>query len=259
MVVEFTGERPGRGADFSYDESRHLAAYHHARDLAAGKEVLDAGCGEGFGTQLLASSASYVLGIDYSEEAVRKAREEFALPNLEFKRLDVFDLPSLGRSFDLVCNFQVLEHLREPLPFLRAVSTALKPGGALLLTTPNRLTSVSENPYHVKEYTEEELSSLLKEVFTEVRIYGMMGNEKVHEYDRRRGEQVARILRLDPLGLRHLLPAPVVNWAFGRLAVVVRRRLGGGSGANARFTPADFHPDLDSAKGALDLVALCRR
>lgn len=258
MAAEFTGERPGRGADFSYDESRHLAAYYHARDLAAGKEVLDAGCGEGFGTQLLAASASYVLGIDYSEEAVRKARQEFALPNLEFRRLDVFELPRLGRAFDLVCNFQVLEHLREPLPFLRAVGAALKPGGTLLLTTPNRLTSVSENPYHVKEYTEEELFSLLKEVFAEVRIYGMMGNERVRAYDRRRGEQVTRILRLDPLGIRHLLPAPVVHWAFGRLAVVVRRRLSGSAGTNARFTPADFHPDLDSAEGALDLVARCR-
>jgi len=260
MKGSFSGERPGRGGHFSYDESRHLAAYYHARELADGKDVLDVGCGEGFGTQLLSETASSVLGIDYSGEAIGKATGEFSKTNLEFCRMDVAELSRLGRQFDLVCSFQLLEHLRHPLPFVEAVARCLRPDGSLLLTTPNRLSSVSENPYHVKEYTAAELERLLSQVLSDVKIYGMMGNERVAEYDRRRGAQVRRILRFDPFGIRHWLPAPVVHWVFGRLAVIVRRRLSGGRDDPASvFTPGDFFVDVNSSEGALDLVARGKR
>jgi|GEM_PF-4887777 len=76
----FTGERPGWGEDFDYDESRHRAAYLYAHKLAAGKSVLDAGCGEGFGTVTLADTAAKVLGVDYSEEAIVACRKKWDKP-----------------------------------------------------------------------------------------------------------------------------------------------------------------------------------
>ena len=254
----FTGERPGRGEGFAYDEARHLAAYLYARELARDRDVLDAGCGVGFGTVMLAETARRVLGIDYSEAAVAEARAAYQRPNLEFRQLDVYALPGLELRFDLITNFQVIEHLPDPACFLAAVRAGLKPDGVLMLTTPNRLTTVSENPYHLREYTAEELAELLRPIFSRVELYGMMGSEKVRAFDAERARQVQRILRLDPLGLRHRLPAGLVRFAFARLSVLVRHRVAGAAEETRSIVPADFTVVEASSPDALDLVALCR-
>ncbi len=148
--MSFTGERlPGVDGDFAVDRERHLAAYRFARAHAAGRAVLDAGCGEGYGTALLAEAAARVVGID-RPEAVRVATARHRAPRLEFRAHDLERLGALGERFDLVVSFQVIEHLPDPVGFLRALAGC---GGALVVTTPNRLMSVSENPYHLREWT----------------------------------------------------------------------------------------------------------
>ncbi len=255
---KLSAERPGRGAEFVYDEARHLAAYLHARTLVAARDVLDAGCGEGFGTVLLAERARSVLGIDYAPEPIATARAAYDAERLEFRQLDVHDLARLDRRFDLVTNFQVIEHLPDPARFLDAVRGVLAPGGELMLTTPNRLTSVSENPAHLREYTADELRALLAPLFAEVRICSMLGNERVRAFDAERGRQVRRLLRLDPLGLRHVLPQRLVYFAFAQLSAVVRRRVVSTVREAARITPDDFTVVEESRPDALDLVAFCR-
>ena len=255
-VGRFTGERPGRGPTFAYDEARHLAAYRYAARLAAGKRVVDAGCGEGFGTQLVADVAADVVGLDYSAQAIAYCRSAWHRPNLTFQQVDLTHPAAAPGSFDLVLNFQVVEHIRDPLPFLRGLRALMAADGQVLLTTPNRLMSFSENPYHVREYTADELANLLAPVFGRVRILGMHGNEKVRAFDRQRAEAVRRILRLDPFGLRHRLPRAVVNIAFARLAVLVRRQAGGAAGVPT-IGPDDFHVSAEGLAEALDLVAHC--
>jgi SAM-dependent methyltransferase len=255
----FTGERPGHGEHFEYDEARHRAAYLHARDRARDRDVLDAGCGEGFGTVLLAETARSVLAVDYSADAIAAARAAHGRPNLEFRQLDLYDLPGLDRRFDLVTNFQVLEHLTEPARFLRALGSVLAPDGTLMLTTPNRLTTVSENPYHVREYTAEELRELLRPIFPRVEIGSVLGNARVRAFDAERKRQVERILRLDPLGLRKLLPEGLVRFAFARLSVLVRRRIAGAVAESRAIAPDDFTVVGESRADALDLVAFCGR
>jgi SAM-dependent methyltransferase len=253
-----SGERPGRGAGFAYDEARHLAAYLYARELARDRQVLDAGCGEGFGTVLLSETARRVTGIDYSADAVAAANAAYKRPNLEFRQLDVYKLPGLDLRFDLITNFQVIEHLPDPARFLTAVRAALKPDGVLMVTTPNRLTSVSENPYHLREYTFDELRTLLAPIFSRIEMCSMMGNAKVRAFDEERARQVRRILRLDPLGLRHRLPQSLVKFAFGRLAVLVRRRVSDEANDTRSIVPGDFRVAEGGQADALDLVALCR-
>ncbi len=255
---KLSAERPGRGAEFAYDEARHLAAYRHARELARGRDALDAGCGEGFGTVLLAETARSVLGIDYAANAVAVARATYARPNLEFRQLDVLALADLGRQFDLITNFQVIEHLSDPVRFVTAVRAALAPGGVLMITTPNRLTSVSENPVHLHEYTAAELHELLAPLFARVEIQGVMGSERVRQFDAERGRQVQRILRLDPLGLRHLLPQRLVYFAFANLGALVRRRAAQAE-RDVEFGADDFTVVAESRPDALDLVAFCWR
>lgn len=254
-----SAERPGRGAEFAYDEARHRIAYLHARELARGLEVLDAGCGEGFNTVLLADTAAHVLGVDYAEAPIASARAAFPRPNLEFRQLDIHALPRLGIKVDLVTNFQVIEHLEDPERFLVAVREALKPGGRLLLTTPNRLTSVSENPVHLREYTAPELDELLRPIFARVELGSVVGNERVHAFDAERRRQVTRILRLDPLGLRHYLPTSVMHFAFAHFGALVRRRVTTVATETRDIVLDDFRVVDEIRPDALDLVALCQR
>lgn len=254
----FTGERPGEGAIFDYDEARHLAAYRYARTLAAGKRVLDAGCGNGFGTRILADVAASVVGVDYSADAVRQATAHWMRSNLVFRQLDLTAPADDDDTFDLVLNFQVVEHIDDPGRFLRGLHARLAPGGTLVLTTPNRLTSFSENPYHVREYAPAELRALLAPVFSTVTLLGVHGDAHVQAFDRARRRAVERILRLDPLGLRRLLPQWLVTRVFARLAIMVRRQVRAAT-AVPRITSEDFAVTTEGVEAALDLVAVCTR
>ena len=165
--MSFTGERlPAADADFAVDRERHLAAYRFARAHAAGRAVLDAGSGEGYGAALLAEVAARVVGID-RPEAVRVAAARHRAPGLEFRAHELERLGALGERFDLVVSFQVIEHVRDPVGFLRALARC---GGALVVTTPNRLMSVSENPYHLREWTAAEVLALAAPVVLAVPV-----------------------------------------------------------------------------------------
>jgi len=255
----FTGERlsDSGGADFAVDMERHIAAYRYAASRAAGRTVLDAGCGEGYGAALLAQTATRVLGLDVAE-AVQTARVRHVVPNLEYRTHDLGRLGDLGERFDVVLSFQVIEHLVDPVAFLSGLVGCVATGGTLLVTTPNRLMSVSENPYHLREWTAEELQALAAPVVPGVRLLGVHGSTRVLEYERSRGEQVQKILRLDPFGLRRLLPEMVVKQAFPRLARLVRKRIGK-TGAQLDVGASDFTVREDDLEHALDLLLVADR
>jgi len=250
--TDFTGERlPAASGDFAVDLERHLAAYRFAAGRVAGRSVLDAGCGEGYGAALLTASAARVVGIDRAE-AVRVASARHGGPRLEFRPQNLERLDEVPEVFDVVVSFQVIEHIPDPVAFLRALAARVAPGGELIVTTPNRLMSVSENPYHLREWTAPELLALATPVLSGVRMLGVHGSTRVLAYERARGEQVRRILRLDPLGVRRLLPEVVVRRVFPRLASLVRRRLRErGAGM---VGPEDFRVHADDLGDALDLM-----
>jgi len=246
--VSFTGERlPGESDDFAVDRERHLAAYRFARTHAAGRRVLDAGCGEGYGAALLAEVAAGVVAVD-RPEAVQVAAARHRMPGLAFRAFDLARLEALGERFDLAVSFQVIEHLPDPAGFLAALVAC---SDAQVVTTPNRLMSVSENPYHLREWTAPELLALAAPIVPDARLLGVHGSAGVLAWERARGEQVRRLLAWDPLGLRRLLPATVVQRAFPRLARLVRRRL---TGAASAIGPDDFTIGADRLDTALDLV-----
>lgn len=258
----YTGERlSAEDARFAPDMARHLAAYHLVGPMVAGKRVLEAGCGEGYGVALLAAHAEAVVGVDYDEVALGLAKDRNRdCTNATFRRIDLLDLARAEPgTFDVVTNFQVLEHLEDPRPFLEAAAACLRPGGTLILTTPNRLASVSENPYHVHEYVADELGETLRPFFDRVEVRGIVGTDRVYDFERARGAQAQRILRLDPLGVRHWLPDGFVKFVFARLALLVRSRVAAQGGELTSLTPGDFSVSDAEPPQWIDLLALAQR
>jgi 2-polyprenyl-3-methyl-5-hydroxy-6-metoxy-1,4-benzoquinol methylase len=253
MSSDFTGERlSGVDEEFAVDMARHVAAYRWAMTQAAGKTVLDVGCGEGYGTMMLAGVAAAVVGLDRAE-AVAAASARYRGPNLAYRSTDLGRLPTIEERFELVVSFQVIEHVPDPADFLAGLRHCTAVGGRILVTTPNRLMSVSENPYHLREWTAEELLALARPVLPTVRMLGVHGSERVLAWERERGAQVQRILRFDPLGLRHRLPGFLVRGVFPKLARRVRRRLAA-SRTLAGIGPDDFRVGDDDLAHALDLA-----
>ena len=177
----------------------HLKRYEFARTWCDGMHVLDAGCGVGYGSAFLAQTASRVVGVDQSEEAVAYARRRYGRPNVEFAIGDLLALDRPDAAFDVVCAFETIEHLRDQEGFLAEMRRVLRPGGTFFVSTP-RVGATNEapaNPFHERELSADEFERLLHLRFDEVDVYGQ------------RRVQTARhrlVQRLDVLGLRKRLP-----------------------------------------------------
>lgn len=148
--------------------AEHLARYWLAADLAGGLGVLDAGCGLGYGTEMIArAGASRVVGIDLAPEAIATASERVGAA-AEFQVGDVGDPPFEKGAFDLVVCFEVLEHLEDPESAITALKGVLREGGLLVASSPNRGVYPPGNPHHLHEFTVQELRDALTARFGNV-------------------------------------------------------------------------------------------
>ncbi|MBD2773427.1 class I SAM-dependent methyltransferase [Iningainema tapete] len=101
-----------------------------------GKVILDAGCGSGYKSLMLAEAnpEAKIVGIDISEESVKLARhrlEHHGFENAEFHVLSIYDLPSLGMEFDYINNDETLYLLPDPIAALKTMKSVLKPFGMI--------------------------------------------------------------------------------------------------------------------------------
>jgi SAM-dependent methyltransferase len=144
--------------------------YWWAAELAAGRTVLDAGCGMGYGCRILADAgARRVVGVDIAA-AVLEASPAAGHPGVELETGDVLNLSLPPESFELVVCFEVLEHVSVPERVLDELSRVLSPGGVLAVSTPNRDRYVPGNPHHLHELDPAELEAALRERFAHVRL-----------------------------------------------------------------------------------------
>ena len=151
-------------------EAEHLARYRWAAGLADGRRVLDAGCGVGYGTRILAESGALsVVGVD-RERRVLEASDVTDLDRVRLEQGDLLALPLPDDAVDLVVCFEVLEHVPDPLAALDELARVLVPGGTLVVSTPNRGVYLAGNPFHVHELTLEELSEALHARFANVAL-----------------------------------------------------------------------------------------
>lgn len=161
----------------------HTKRYEWAALMATGRRVLDAACGTGYGSRVLrAAGASYVEGVDLSEESIDEARRLHSNQGISFRRCSILDLTT-DAPFDLIVSFETVEHIPDDRAYAARMRALLKPGGVFLCSTPNRLVTnpgttimhAPYNTYHVREYAASELRRLLLGSFDSVELLGQQG------------------------------------------------------------------------------------
>jgi ubiquinone/menaquinone biosynthesis C-methylase UbiE/glycosyltransferase involved in cell wall biosynthesis len=174
--LEFTGERYVPGEAQGDIELEHQHRYLLARELVAGKAVLDIASGEGYGSFLLASAAAKVIGVDISQQAVEHAQVKYAAENLTFRQGSCGDIPLTDASVDAVVSFETIEHHAEHEAMMTEIKRVLRPDGFLIISCPDKYEYSDkpnyQNEFHVKELYREEFRNLLKEYFKNHCIYG---------------------------------------------------------------------------------------
>ena len=173
--LDFTGERftPECVREMRYE---HWHRYAFAQSLAAGRRVLDAACGEGYGSAMLAPVAASVVGFDIADEAVMHAGQRYRRDNLSFRQGDCTDPSGLPDGpFDLIVSFETLEHVHEQSRMLAAFAERLSDDGILLVSSPDKLNYSDrrnyQNEFHVRELYRDELETLLAGHFPATRLY----------------------------------------------------------------------------------------
>jgi SAM-dependent methyltransferase len=150
-------------------EAEHLLRYWWAAQLASGRRVLDAGCGVGYGTAMLAAAgAQETVGVDLSSDAVNAAAA--GAQAATFMEGDVHALPFEDDRFDVVVCFEVIEHVDRQDEVIAELDRVLAPSGVLLISSPNRGVYPPGNPHHVHEYVPEELLAALHRRFPQVEL-----------------------------------------------------------------------------------------
>jgi SAM-dependent methyltransferase len=239
-TLELTGERtlPGIPAE-NYWFRRHEAAYDAVVPFCPGAVVLEAGCGEGYGADRIATVARTVLGLDYDAAAVRHVAA--AYPRVVALRGNLAGLPVADGAVDVVATLQVIEHLWDQPGFLAECHRVLRPAGTLLISTPNRLTFSPPNrplnPFHHRELDPAELLALLDGAGFEVtRLLGLRHGPRLRRLDRLYGSLVDA-----------QLAGPPATWHPG-----LRR-------AVAAVRTSDFVLGADNLDSCLDLLAVAIR
>jgi SAM-dependent methyltransferase len=232
--LELTGERTLPDVpEENYWYQRHVAAYEWIADRCGGLRVADLACGEGYGSDLLATDAAQVTGVDANPEAFEHARLRYRRLNLGFERKLVEEF---AEPQDAIVFLQTIEHVERPAELLRRFAE-LAP--VSYVSTPNRLTLAppgapkSDNPWHLREYTIDEYRELLAPCFKRVEVLGVFhaGKLRAHELALRLGwDRVHPALRLTGAFYSRFVPA---------------------------ITASDFKLRDGDLEGALDFLAVC--
>lgn len=167
----FTGEFFVPGKADARMEADHVERYRFACQFAAGKSVLDIACGIGYAAPMyLKAGASDYLGVDLNAEVLQAAKDNYSSEKACYLIGDITEF-DCGRQFDLISCFETIEHVPDYRGALTNLFKLVKPGGTLLVSSPNRpvtsptartLTDKPENPFHTQEFTPAELIAELR-------------------------------------------------------------------------------------------------
>lgn len=214
--MDFTGERyiPGIGGSISLE---HEHRYRFCNDLVKGRRVLDIASGEGFGSAMMASAAERVWGVDIDRHAIAHATATYKHDNLRYLVGSCAAIPLPDASVDVVVSFETIEHHDEHDAMIDEIRRVLRPGGVLLISSPDKRTYSDErefhNEFHVKEIYAEDFAAMLNRRFQHVTMFGqriVYGSAILLQ----QGSGEIRSFGIDETAPVNGLPAPLFNIAL---------------------------------------------
>ncbi|MFT4565895.1 MAG: SAM-dependent methyltransferase [Saprospiraceae bacterium] len=216
-----TAERVGyTSAADNYVFNRQLRAYKLTKEQISGK-ILEVGSGIGYGIKELAPIAEEYIALDKYETEVDQKR----YPNVKFIQEVIPPFASFENdTFDFVVCFQVIEHIEEDVEVIAEIKRVLKPGGKLFMTTPNINTTLTRNPWHIREYTTPEFESLIGSSFQKFDLKGIYGNDVVMQYYNDHKASLHKILKYDVFNLQYRLPSWILRLPYDFLDRVNRHK-----------------------------------
>ncbi|MDW7681280.1 MAG: class I SAM-dependent methyltransferase [bacterium] len=175
--IHDTGERilPTQLGETSFVFARHKFAYCHVQQFVENKTVIDVGCGSGYGCHILSQRAKLVCGIDHDAEIIAYCRQRYHNSKLSFLQMDATRL-NLDQQFDVVINFQMIEHVEDMESFIDVLRQAAKPEGTIFISTPRipeEKVNKGKNPFHAHDLTYHQFYYLINRKFTEFEIVGV--------------------------------------------------------------------------------------
>jgi 2-polyprenyl-3-methyl-5-hydroxy-6-metoxy-1,4-benzoquinol methylase/uncharacterized coiled-coil protein SlyX len=172
--TEFMRERYVPGTWSKIAAYEHLPRYALAKLNAAGKSVLDFGCGTGYGSAALSEVAAGVTGLDIDHAAITWAQATHRNSNLNFHLCTDLGATLQKKSFDVVTCFEMIEHVNYETQqaVIASIAQLLRDDGILIISTPNpEITKLyGANPYHLREMNMPEFHELLGVHFPHVRV-----------------------------------------------------------------------------------------
>jgi ubiquinone/menaquinone biosynthesis C-methylase UbiE len=158
---------------------QHIARYLFATKFVEEKLVLDVACGTGYGTALLAEKAYRAVGIDISKEAIIHCKKVYKEDSVCFLNMDCTSLAFPNEIFDSIVSFETIEHIYDPEKFVKELYRVLKPGGQVLISTPNRdlykvYNKNKVNRHHIHEFDASEFQKLMGSYFEIEKISGQL-------------------------------------------------------------------------------------
>lgn len=230
-----------------YDESAHYLSktivdwlgWHHdfgMRSLPTGtKTLLDVGCADGRFVYAAAARGIDAIGIDFSPRLVRDGNLRYQGERLHCSTLEDH-LSALDRRYDVTTLFEVVEHVEDPLALLKGAASATRPGGHVIVSTPNRFgrprppRALDSPPHHLTRWTPAALgSAAVRAGLTDVRI----------------------TLCPPEVAIKALI---LSNVRLGIVAKLMRRRVVTGAAPPAHAT-GSVHRDIRALIRAKDVVA----
>jgi len=172
--MNFTGERFIPNQTDIELELEHMQRYKFASQFVMNKVVLDAACGEGYGSDVLSNGAKEVYGLDISKETIIDASQKYKKSNLKFMEGSIINIPFEDNMFDIIISYETIEHVDETSQelFMKEAKRALKKGGILIISTPNKSVYSDKynyhNEFHVKEFYKTEFIQFLRKYFNNV-------------------------------------------------------------------------------------------
>lgn len=235
---------------------KHLAVYEFTKKFINLQNiVLDNGCGTGYGAFLLAPFVSKIIGTDISSDAICKAKQKYQHKNLCFEIMDAQNLKFANDNFDLICSFQVIEHIEKIDLYLNEMKRVIKPNGMIVISTPNKYTFATQekigNPFHIKEFYPEELQNFLLKYFSNVKMYGLFGkNVFIDEYFQ--NKQGSSLFRKDKLKLRNIIPQNIKKEILKLIKIKTEKKM-------SKIKSSDFIIKNENLDKCLDIFAIIKK